>query len=499
MKVLAMVAGGFALGVFVRSLYALPWEMWAFVAAAASILLAAWFFVRRRVYVLASVTLIAMLVGIIRVALVPMALPSAFARELGKEVTLTGTVVAAPDIRDTNARISIEATEAGQRTRVLAVVSRADIPAYGAQVTVRGKLEAPKPFATEYGRTFRYDRYLAASGIYALMPRASVTDVMPPSGIWPRVYGALIALKQTFLHAVGRALPEPEAALAGGIVAGGTQGLGASILDDFVRSGLVHVVVLSGYNVMIVAEVVLGALVFLSAGWAAAIASVIIALFVLAAGAGAASVRAGLMAGFALLARATGRTYDVTRALIIAVLLMLLWNPLLLAFSLGFDLSVIATLGLILGVPLIEPKLAFVKSAVLRETIASTTAAQVAVLPLLLYSNGLFSVVSLPANVLVLPFVPPAMAASAFAGAVALVLPALAPVAGLPAYALLGYIIGAVHVSAALPFAAFAVPAFSLAWVIVSYILLALLVRRLGRSRPKEPAVLPALAGKIPF
>ena len=413
-------------------------------------------------------------------------LPDVFMQDIGSTLPLTGTIVAAPSIREKNQQLIISISKGGTHTNILAITSLATPVLYGEKVRVYGKLTTPKPFATENSRTFRYDRYLAAKGVFAIMQHASLTPVSPASGVWAYVYGALINLKQTFLRGLGAALPEPAASLAGGLVAGGTQGLGSSLLRDFIRSGLIHIVVLSGYNVMIVAETVLAALAtlsFLSRKRAAAIASLVIGAFVLAAGAGAASIRAGIMAMFALLARATGRTYDVTRILVLAALLMLMWNPLLLAYSVGFDLSVVATLGLILGVPILEPHLSFIESSFLRETAAATMTAQIAVLPLLLYVNGLFSLVALPANLLVLPMVPITMATSAIAGIAGLLTPLFAPVVALPAYVLLSYITRVVHSASAMPLSVFAVPAFSFVWVVGTYTFLALLLYQLIKNK----------------
>lgn len=488
------IVAGFLLGVFARSFYIFSNQALGFLAVIAFVFIAGWFFTRRPLYALIGIIFFASLAGIARVSITPFSLPKTFAKDIGKKVVLFGTVVGSPDIRDTKQNVIVSVRDKETSTNVLVSLSRGVNISYGEKVSISGELKKPKPFATEYGRTFRYDRYLAVKGVFSLMQHASLTKIKPPTNIFPHVYGWLIGLKQKFLYALGFALPEPEASLAGGIVAGGTQGLGAGLLKDFVRSGLVHVIVLSGYNVMIVAEAVLLLLSFLSRRKASLCAGFIIGMFVLASGAGASSVRAGLMALFALTALSTGRTYDVTRALVFAVLLMVLWNPLLLAFSFGFDLSVIATLGLILGVPLLEPKLGFIKSTFLREIVASTTSAQIAVLPLLLYVNGLFSVVALPANFLVLPLVPLAMATSAFAGFFAFFSPALAPLVGLPAYILLHYIISVVHFVANIPFSAFSVPSFSFAWVVVTYISLFLFARRLSFRKTLYALPEPALA-----
>ena len=235
---------------------------------------------------------------------------------------------------------------------------------------------------------------------------------------------------------------------------------------------------------MIVADAVFRVFGFLSQKSAAIAAGVTILSFVLAAGAGAASVRAGIMATIALYGRATGRTYHAVRALIVAGVLMVLWNPLTLMFDPGFQLSFIATLGLIYGAPITERWFSFVKIAMLKEIIASTVAAQIAVLPLLLYQNGLLSLIALPANVMVLPLVPFAMLASAIAGAAGFLIPAAAPVFAFPAYLLLSYITGVVEIAAHLPYAAVTLPAFPFWVVVVSYALLGW-----GTVRATRPAL----------
>jgi competence protein ComEC len=272
-------------------------------------------------------------------------------------------------------------------------------------------------------------------------------------------------------------LPKTDAALAGGIVIGGKQGLGEELKDAFTRSGLVQIIVLSGYNVMIVAEWVMIFFAFCRlprriqyfAGGAALL------LFVGIAGISATAVRAAIMAVIALYARATGKSYAASRALLFAVLLMLMWNPLYLIFDPGFGLSVTATAGIIWLAPIIESR--FMRLwPFWRNVIATTLAAQISVLPLLLYNIGLFSVVALPANLLVNPLVPLAMAGAAIAGVVGMTLgsfmPFIATIVGYPVFILMRYFIFIAEKSSALPFAAFNLPLFSFWLVIIVYAIL---------------------------
>ena len=89
--------------------------------------------------------------------------------------------------------------------------------------------------------------------IYASLSNTGQYTLKTPAP-WYSVLAALARVKHAFLDGLDRALPDPDAALAGGIVIGGREGLGTELKDAFTRSGLVQIIVLSGYNVMIVAE-----------------------------------------------------------------------------------------------------------------------------------------------------------------------------------------------------------------------------------------------------
>ena len=226
------------------------------------------------------------------------------------------------------------------------------------------------------------------------------------------------------------------------------------------------------------------------------IGALAIFVFALMVGFSATVLRASLMAALVLIARATGRTYDIMRALVFAGTAMLVFNPKLLVYDPGFQLSFLATLGLIFVAPLLERKLLLVPTRFqVREFLTSTLATQVLVLPLLLYSMGLLSVIAIVVNVLVLPVVPLTMLLVFLSGAVGFLSHTLALPVAYGAYLLLGYIIGVVEWFASLPFAGFGVPAFPFWIVVLSYILIAMVLWRLYKKReaPKtKDSALPA-------
>ncbi len=498
MSVLIAIISGFASGIFFRSLFNFGWEVVAFVMILAALFGGAILFTEsRRVYSLAAIFCLCVALGMVRSAVADTPAPEAFMRDVKHRVSYEGIVVSDPDVREKNQRIGIAVGDVG----MLAVMPLSADVKVGDHVRVYGSLSLPKAFETENGRTFRYDKYLQARGIRFLISFGSIHTTEPAP--WYSLPAALARVKHSFLDGLNRALPNPDAALAGGIVIGGKQGLGTALQDAFTRSGLVQIIVLSGYNVMIVAEWVMAFLALFSlprwlrfsAGGAGLL------LFVGIAGISSTAVRAAIMALIALYARATGRSYAASRALLVAVLLMLVWNPLYLVFDPGFGLSVAATAGIIWLSPIIEARLVAAKRRIfLRVTmhsaafpsgkaersqkdssssgfwvnaIATTLAAQIAVLPLLLYNIGLLSLVALPANLLVNPFVPLAMAVSAIAGVVGMTIgsffPIVANIVGYPVFIIKRYFIFIAEKSSALPYAAFDLPLFPFWLVLAAY------------------------------
>ncbi|MSU74298.1 ComEC family competence protein [Candidatus Kaiserbacteria bacterium] len=479
MSMIIAIVGGFASGVFLHSLFLFGWGPIIFVLLLTTLLSAAAFLKPRLAYSLGALFFLFVAFGMVRAGVTDTALPETFTRDLKHRVQYVGVVVGDPDIREKNQRIALVVEKNDEKVGALAVMPLSTDVHVGDRVQVYGTLSLPQAFETENGRTFRYDKYLEVRGIRFLIQFGSIYTESPAP--WYSLSAALARVKHAFLDGLDRALPDSSSALAGGIVIGGKTGLGTDLHQAFIRSGLVQIIVLSGYNVMIVAEwaMILFAALRLPRRLQFFAGGAALLLFVGIAGISATAIRAAIMAVIALYARATGRSYAASRALLVAVFLMLVWNPLYLIFDPGFGLSVVATAGIIWLSPLIEARLARLRPF-LRNTLATTLAAQVSVLPLLLYNIGLFSLVALPANILVNPLVPLAMAAAAIGGVVGMTLgsfaPLLATLVGIPAHILMQYIIFVAEKSSSLPFAAVTLERFPFVLVLIAYAILIYIV-----------------------
>jgi competence protein ComEC len=386
---------------------------------------------------------------------------------LGESVTLIGTIKNEPDYRERSVHLYVETEE----DCVLVTTDRLQSFSYGDQVEVIGKLERPESFTTEFGRTFNYSGYLRAKGVEYIISfaKVKVTD----SGFGNPIVSVLLDVKESFIKSLKLVIPEPQVGLANGLLLGVKSALGVDLEEDFRRTGIVHIVVLSGYNVMLVVAFIMFCLSFLLPFRLRIGVSILtIIAFALIVGLSATVVRASVMVVIFLISQVLGRRYDVFRSLLLAGTIMVLINPYLLIYDIGFQLSFMATLGLILIVPELE-SLSITKDKFgLREYLLSTVSTQIAVLPLLMYHIGQVSLISVPVNILVLPIVPVTMLLTFITGLLGPVSITIANLVGYVATLSLSYILLVVKWFSELPFSVVTVPQFSVVGVFILYTLM---------------------------
>lgn len=471
-KYLYGAIGGFAAGVFARSFFHMGWGFVGFFFLLGALLILLGRIARSRPshgMALMGIVLCLFALGVARThGVETTAGNEVLEAHVGQNVVLTGIIAEEPSQKEKNQHLVVrtEGLIEGSATtsvqaRVLVSAERYPRFAYGDRVTLSGVVKKPASFETDNGRTFDYVHYLAKDAIFYTMVYPSVERVATGEGNPLRA--GLFAIRHIFLGGLQSVLPEPENALLAGITIGADDALGDALNTQFRTAGIVHIVVLSGYNITIVADWLMKLVAFfLPFALSLATGALGIIAFALLAGTSATVVRASIMSLLALLARATGRTYVVGRALWIAGGAMLLYNPLLLVFDPSFQLSFLATIGLIYGSPMVAMYMRRVTVRYgLRELLSATIATQIFVLPLILYRGGVFPLYAIPVNLLVLPIVPPLMGIGMLVGA----LGALHPLLGIPlalvAYALLRFILIVVELFTALPFAGIALPPFS--------------------------------------
>jgi competence protein ComEC len=379
------------------------------------------------------------------------------------DVVLRGDVVAEPDVGDTKRRLRLavrEATLDGHTQPatgfVLVELPRYPAIGYGATLALSGEL---LPLSAL--NSADYAAYLARQGIYSVM-RFPDANVLSDTG-GSAFRRALLAVRERGRAAIQASLPEPQAALLTGILLGDDSGLPRTLADDFRATGMTHIIAISGFNIaLIIALLDRLAAPLLPRRAGAVIIAFIIALYALLVGASASVVRAAVM-GIAYLVglRLMGRPTLALAGLFSAAFLMTLWNPLTL-WNVGFQLSLAATLGLLLfgepwtrrlrrGTTGLPPAVRRPATQLLGEGLVITLAAQVLTVPLLVYHFGALSLASLPANFLVLPAQPAVMLTGGLTLFAGLMWPAAGRLVGLPAWLFLTYTIGVIERLARLP------------------------------------------------
>lgn len=250
----------------------------------------------------------------------------------------------------------------------------------------------------------------------------------------------LFRLKHSFLENIKSVLGEPEASLAGGLVVGEKSSLGKELLDDFRHAGLIHIVVLSGFNITVIADALMRVLVFFPQTIRIIIGATGMIMFSFLVGGGATVVRSTLMALIMLLSKIAGRQYIALQGLLIAGIFMGIYDPKTILYDASFHLSFLATLAMILLSPKIEEKLKFLpENFEFRGIISSTIATQVFVAPYLIYLMGSITFWGLITNILVLPVIPPTMLFVFLSGVSGWVSHTVSFIFAIPAHILLSY------------------------------------------------------------
>ncbi len=418
--------------------------------------------------ILISVLILAFSLGIFRFHIADVPPPALLEKEVGQEVYLQGDIVDEPDIRESNQKLTILLEH---EAKILLSVSLDEDYKYGDRINFEGELEKPENFVTDQGKEFDYINYLRKDGVMYVMSYPEVEIVSRGNG--NKIRSSLFFIKEKFLEKIGLSIQNPESLLMGGLILGEKASLNEEMRQEFINTGTIHIVALSGYNITIVAEWVMklfSKISFLPHNLGIGMGIFAILLFVLMTGGSSTAVRAGIMATLALVARATGRNYDVARALILAGVFMILFNPFILAYDVSFQLSFIATVAVIFFAPRIEKHFMWVTDSFkLRDIVSVTCAAYIFVLPFILYKMGSLSIVALPANILILPFIPFTMMLGFLTGFVGLISDILAVPVGYVSYLFLNYELGVISFFSDMPFAAFSIPNFPLILTLALY------------------------------
>lgn len=414
--------------------------------------------VRRALVITAVLAALALCLGLLRGGLSPPAsIPAAVA---GQVVTIAGQVDDDPVQPRHGLRLVV--WDPALHLRILATIYGTRSVHYGDLVLLTGRLQPAPRF-----ETFDYAAYLADHGISGILQSPHLVRVMGHPG--DPLHSVIFAIRHALVAGIDRTLPEPQAALLLGVVFGYRQALPRALEEAMIACGLIHIVVISGLKVSLLARIVHHGLGRMTPGLAPWVALGAMSAYALVSGASAAALRAAAMGGIVVIAGVLRRDTQVAVSLAVTAAVMLGLDPSL-ARDVSFQLSFVGTLGIAGLTDAIAGRLPFLP-AVLRDPFAATLAAEAATWPLMLASFHQVSLIAPVANALVLPLLPAAMVVGG-AGAIAAT---LWPLAGWPVLQLAGLIITwferVIEVTAAAPAASLVTPYFPPRWIAAAAIL----------------------------
>jgi len=395
----------------------------------------------------------------------------------GQSVELQGQISNEPDVRETHQKITVGNIKINSRDRsgpvhgkILINTFKSMNLEYGDEVELKCRIQEPGVIESEdRGPDFDYGRYLSVKGIYSVCYSAdSIQKIDGDKYFAQKIYGDFLGLKQKFKRVIDSVLPLPSSGVLNAMLLGYRQELTDEMSNSFSQVGLSHIVAISGLHITILAGILF--YLFILCGvprqksfWPAVI---ILFLYVALIGFRPSAVRALIMGGLVLYALKIGRLAKALNALVLAAVVLLIINPKLLMFDVGFQLSFLAVLGILYFYPLLNKKTIKQKNnkakffntslgQAIKSILLVTVAAQILTLPLVFYYFRVISLVAPLANLLVLPILPIIMVGGLLLILIGLISVKLALVPGIMVWVLISYVLKVVDVLGQIPWGHF--------------------------------------------
>ena len=406
-------------------------------------------------------------------------------------IELKGTVNRAPDVRDKSTHVYLSGLEMKTADgwqklngEILIFVPRFPVYNYGDELLIKGKLETPQLIDN-----FDYPGYLANQGIYSTMLSPQTYLIGTGNGFRPLAW--VYALRNRLSEAMAATIPEPQASVAQGMILGIKSNVTPDLQNNFIKSGTVYILVISGSQFNIVAGILLATVIWLFGKrrffyiWPALGA---IWIYALLTGMGPPAIRAAVMVSIFLFADLLGRQKSAMTAIGFAAAVMAAITPKILGDS-SFQLTFLSVAGIALITPrlqawgkkIIAAKLGeegfFVRTANwMADSLFVTLGVTIAIWPLLVYYFGIFSVISPLASLLVLPALPYLLGSGTLAAVLGIFLLPVGQIVGWLAWLTAGYMLLVINTLAHLTFASINVGTISPALVWAYFAVLALIM-----------------------
>jgi competence protein ComEC len=320
------------------------------------------------------------------------------------QVVLTGVISGEPDVRETSQKLDVRVSN----STILVTVDRYLEYNYLDKIKITGKLEAPMVTPD-----FNYKDYLLKDHIYSVMNFGKVELVSQKHqyNAASYLYEKILFVKQKLEQAVQNNFLPPHSLLLEGIIFGNNKNMTADLRDKLNAAGLRFLTAISGVHVIILSALLISLLMYFpfKKSHAFYLSIILIWLYVILTGFTASGIRAAIMGSIFIFATVFGRQNTSSRTIVLAGALMLMQNPLLLIYDVGFQLSFMASFGIIYLKPIINNLLKKLFREKFREPadlLSVTFAAQIFTLPIMIFNFGTMSLMAPITSILILPIMP---------------------------------------------------------------------------------------------
>ena len=454
--------------------------------------------------------------GITRLQIIEFTIENDQIRKLNdrlEKITFVGQVIHEPDVRNSIQKLKVHLAKftvgdvllkakqfnwvniKDAHSVILVTLNRHVDYHYLDTVKVTGQLKTP--IVTE---DFNYKNYLLKDGIYSVMdfPKTELISDKHQYNVFNFLYEKILFLKGKLMKSIDMNFSSSHSVILQGIVFGNDKNMPRDVKDKFNATGLSHITAVSGSNIVMLISILMVVLLALGFWRAQAFYGTVafIWIYIILIGFPVSGIRAVIMGSVALLAQKLGRQNSSGRVIMLTAAVMLFLNPMLLLYDVSFQLSFLASLGIIYLKPLIDYFISFTtnkkasdsnkwKLKTLSDIISVTFSAQIFTLPIIAYNFGSISLIAPITNLLVLPFIPLLTMLGFLVSIFGIFSNFLAWVFYLPCWLLLTYLLKVIEIFYQ-PWAVKTVQHVSWIWLVVYYVILGFLIWFLDKKqKPK--------------
>jgi len=416
-------------------------------------LICAYFINRKKEFIVLILVLLSLFLGAYRYFVVFRELENTAILEEA-QIEIKAPIIAEPVLKENYQKIIIP--------KIVIYTDRYPRYHYGDIINIKGKV---KPFSD-----FRSYNSIIVSG------KMSYPSIEFFTSTKFSLRKTALFVKNKITSSLQKIIPEPKSSLLISLMFGAKNNL-TSVLEKQIRKcGLSHVIVASGLHLSIITKALSGFLdiLYMSNSVNFVASFLFILSFAFMAGLTPSIIRAAIMAFLLILSRFSFRLYNSFNALLLAAVIMVWLNPLVLFWDLGFQLSFLATAGIIFLYPIWKESEFWQqdffnkKGQIIRETALPTFSALTFVIPWVIFKMQVFSLVAPITNFLILPLVPLVMAGGAMVAISSLLFYPMGLFLGALLNLILAYLLKVISLFSSLSWSQIYIPSM-LHWLIIPY------------------------------